>query len=80
MVTELRTKEVITRKPHQCEWCGEQIAKGEKAQARGYVNDGDMVSSHQHPECYQAMQGVDNWELEEGWFPGDYMRGSDEPR
>lgn len=79
-ITSLRSKEVVTRKQYQCEWCGEAIEKGDFAESRTYVYDGEMISSHQHPECYLAMQTVENWKLEDGWSPGDFVRGSGEDR
>lgn len=77
---EIRSKEVTTRKNHQCCWCGERINAGEKAQARSYRMDGDLRSDHMHPECNTASIDVVTYEntfVE--WQPGDYPRGSTEP-
>jgi hypothetical protein len=75
-MTDLQcTKIASTRKPHFCEWCSETIQKGEPAQYRAYIFDGDFNSSWQHPECFEAMEKSDPFYLTEGWTPGDCGRG-----
>ena len=74
---ELKRKEVRCRKRHQCAWCGEMIFENEMAIYRSYIFNGDFVNSWEHPECYTAMQSLPNSEIaEDGWLPGDYLRGS----
>ena len=73
---ELQNREVTCRKNHSCEWCAQPIKAGEKAQYRAYVFDGEFTTGWQHPECYEAMcDHPHQWELAEGWTPGDYRRG-----
>lgn len=75
----IREKEVTTRKRTHCVWCGERIEKGERAQYRTCRMDGDLMSDHMHPECWDASGEV---ALSEGCFEfntGDYPRGSTEP-
>ena len=73
---ELQTHEVTTRKIHKCEWCGETINVGERAQYRAYIFDGNFTSVWQHPECYTAMSESDWLLLAEGWERGEFERGS----
>lgn len=79
-MNELKNKEVIVRKNHQCVWCGEVIEKGSKAQHRIYTFNGDFMDDREHPECYKAMceawPSMGSYELENGITPGDYKRGS----
>lgn len=75
--TELRAKVVITKKPHNCEWCGTRINAGERANYRAYTFDGDFMSGHMHPECHEAMRTYpDQNDLMDGWTPGTFCRGS----
>jgi len=67
----LQDKTVTCKKAHFCEWCGEPIARGDTAQYRSGVFNGDFYSTYEHPECYEAMQKSD---FEEYYF-GDQQRG-----
>lgn len=74
---ELSNKEVTARKQHQCGWCAERIEKGDRAQARKYVWEGDISSDHMHPECYVAMETYKpQSDLWDGWMPGQFQRGT----
>lgn len=67
-------KTVKCYKPHNCEWCNGKIQIGEKAVARNYVYDDNVISSHQHPECYDAMN--ESLEcIDEGFEQGMFKRG-----
>lgn len=74
--SEISSKVVKCRKRHSCGWCSEPIEIGMQAQYRAYVFDGDFGSDHMHTECAAAMHKADNRDLEDGWTPGDYARGS----
>lgn len=78
--TEFTSKDVVTRTPHQCEWCGDDILCPAPAHYRSYLFDGDFVSAWTHPECWSAMDEADHRDLAEGWEFGEYKRGSTEPR
>jgi hypothetical protein len=81
MYRELRDSIVICRQPHECGWCAEKIDKGERAHFRSYVwsgRPGEIVSDWMHPECWNAMIEQE-YDPEDGWMPGDYRRGSNEP-
>ena len=58
-----------------CKWCAGRIEKGERANHRVYVLDGDFHSEYMHPECNAAMNESDNDYLQDGWMPGDFERG-----
>lgn len=50
MSSRLTHKSVVTRKPHQCVWCGQMISAGKTATyATGY--DGGWWSFYIHFEC-----------------------------
>ncbi len=74
-MNDLQCKPVTTRKKHCCEWCGQAIEKGEKAQYRAYVFDGDFNSAWQHPDCFEAMCESDTFYLAEGFELGSNERG-----
>ena len=78
--TELSSKYVKSKKEHSCEWCAEKILIGEKCFYRAYISDRDFMHGRMHIECEEAMLTVDHRELEDGWSPGDYKRGSSECR
>lgn len=79
--TELSSRIVTTRKAHRCEWCDEIIpAKSKDIPYRSFVCDDRIMDGWMHPECKAAMSDVSYFELEDGWAPGDYQRGSSEPR
>jgi hypothetical protein len=68
MSIELTNKTVTCRKSHLCEWCGEVIEKGDQAQYRSGVHEGDFFSGHQHIECYEAMTNSDYDDFDYGGF------------
>jgi hypothetical protein len=74
-------KKVTTRKPHVCEWCGELIPAGTKEiWYRAFVYQDGPQSGWMHPECETACANCDPADLADGWEPGDFPRGSCEPR
>ena len=60
------------RKPHQCHWCGEQVAKGQPAVYVAGLWDGDFGSSYWHPECNAVIHSMDWQEREKS---GDGVAG-----
>lgn len=78
--TELQSKTVTTRKDHSCSWCSEKIERGSKVPYRSYIWDDRIQSDWMHPKCHDAMFAEDQINLENGWSPGDYKRGSINPR
>ena len=67
------------RMNHTCEWCAEGITRGTRARYRRYIFDGRWLSGYMHPECYEGgYLEEDPMNLEDGWVPGDYKRGSAE--
>lgn len=81
MYTELKKKLVVCRKRHRCEWCNEYIEIGEQSHYRAYVWEEGFQTGYMHKECKEAMDEYPNrYDLEEGWMPGDFRRGSFEER
>ena len=76
--TELTSKPVICRKAHMCAWCAERLNRGETAQYRSYVYEGDFGNDWMHPECDKACTEVGLIEGDFTFSPGDYPRGSTE--
>jgi len=71
--------QVKTRKLHWCAWCNELIPVGTAGiWARSYIFEDGPQSDWMHPECYEAMVGLDPGELSEGWMAGDFQRGRTE--
>lgn len=76
--TELQNKVVKARKDISCEWCPEDILKGEEHRYRAYKLDGDFVTGRMHSECYQAACKCD---FDGGYFfPHEFKRGTAEER
>ncbi len=73
---ELRSKDVTVSKDHPCIWCGELIEVGKTARYRVYTFDDEFASDWMHPECLKAMQSAPPDEAEDGWYPGEFKRGS----
>jgi hypothetical protein len=81
MYNELRSKDVVCRKTHQCVWCAEPINKGDRARYRAYLSEGDFMDDWMHPECASAMADFGSECGEDFTFdPGDFARGSSIPR
>ena len=79
MFNEIRQKTIVCRKQHRCAWCGEHIKIAETAIYRAYTFDG-FQWDWMHSECYQAMGETPHDDVDEGFLPGNYKRGSAEPR
>lgn len=43
-----------TQRARRCDWCGEQIEKGEPSVATAGVFEGDFYKGRYHPECDAA--------------------------
>lgn len=74
-MNHLTEREVRTRKPHRCEWCGQVIPKGTRCHYRSYIWDGELQWGWSHFECWDAQQESDHEILAAGWMPGDFERG-----
>jgi len=64
MTDFIGSKMVKKRKPTACIWCGETIAKGEKALAVTGADCGEIFNCYWHPECdaaYQEDVKKNNW-------------------
>jgi hypothetical protein len=76
----LREGTAKPRKPHRCEWCAERVTPKVPTPYRTYVFEGCIQTAYMHPECREAMDDEDPYNLMEGWSPGDYKRGTIDPR
>lgn len=76
---ELTHTQRTARKERRCEWCDEPILPGERYQYRSYIWDERLQTGGMHLDCSDAMQRAEPFQLEEGWMPGDYGRGSTAP-
>lgn len=77
----ITSKQVRCRQFHRCDWCGDAIAPGNAAQYRTIVVSGERVlqSRWMHLECFDAMTDYEpQSDLDNGWMPGDFSRGSTE--
>jgi hypothetical protein len=56
-------KEIKTRKDHKCEWCGEEIRKGDVCQYIEGIWEGDgvFVKYRLHPECIKPSNEYCKW-------------------
>lgn len=79
MINELSDRDVIVRKSHKCVWCGESIARGEKAHYRVYIFDG-FTADYYHPECYKAMCTYPGIGWDDGFEEFMFKRGSHEEK
>lgn len=52
----IKSKVVMTRKAHSCEWCPEPVEKGTLAFYRAYRIGGVFTTGYVHPECAEAIR------------------------
>ena len=76
MVTTLQDKDVITMKPHRCEWCGEAIPPGSRVRYRTYIFEDVLCSGWLHPECNAAMHLYLGYDDDDGFDVGSFKRGT----
>ena len=74
MYTELKSKIVKVKKPHECAWCAEQIDAKNLAEYRVYIYEGDFNHDWMHLECVEQMRQLDI-DCEFTWMPGEFARG-----
>jgi len=70
--TTLSSTTPVARKAHQCNYCLEEIPKGEQYSRWTGIHDMDFQSSAMHIECAKAFS-------DSGWdeyYPGEHMRGT----
>ncbi len=70
---KLRNDTVVTRKPHKCAWCAEQIDAKSIAEYRVYIFDGDFDHDWMHSECADAMTSMTDENF--SFLPGEFARG-----
>ena len=72
--------ERIARKAHQCVWCPEPIAKGERYYDERSKYEGDFQYHKWHPECRDALMARLKQQkgcyYDEGFAPHAQNRGS----
>lgn len=78
MTIKLDSSTPIARKQHRCEWCGEEIKKGEKHYKFVGIHDG-FCSWRMHSECIKAFEReVDNLNEDGEFMPYEHKRGKTE--
>jgi hypothetical protein len=73
MTTILSEDEVLTRKPHRCDWCPEMIEPKQKATKRAYIFEGYFSYGYLHPECLDALGKSEH--MEDGFPMHEQKRG-----
>ena len=67
-----RTENPVGRKDYRCEWCGQQIPKGERHAHYIGIWGGEWQDWRMHQECYEdACMDSD---LDEGFMAYDHDR------
>lgn len=59
---------VKIHKDCHCEWCGQQIKRGDLAIKRTYKFEKDFNDARQHPECFLALK-EDDQACDDGFEP-----------
>lgn len=59
-------------KVHRCQWCGQDIGKGDKHAYFAGKWDGEWQNWRMHSECYD--DAATNKELSEGFMPYEHER------
>lgn len=78
MSTEFQTeRQVVTRSPHPCLWCGREIAAGQRVLALAQRFAGEFYSGWLHPECEAAWRTLSPGD---SFDPGGMVRGKCEPQ
>lgn len=72
------TTKVVGRKDYRCEWCGENIPKGEAHRHYGGMWEGNWQNWRMHEECYLA--GTKSDDMQDGWEPYTHARGKIEQK
>ena len=72
---EIRCSCPRAKKEYKCVWCGEKILVGEVHTSRAYRFDGCFQSDRMHMECVTASGKLSRDEIDEGFLPGEFVRG-----
>ena len=63
------------KNPHICSWCNERIEAGESYKRWRWFDCGDASTVKMHPECNDALNGMEPGDVNDGWYPGEFSRG-----
>ena len=76
MYQSLEHKNVIARKEHTCDWCGNVIKKGEEYWRQKYIYDGDFYEWHSHLACSRIVSAIwDYCDPDEGMDEDQFQEG-----
>lgn len=78
--THLKSTYPKAKKEHRCSWCNEKILIGEQHDYTVGIFEGEFSTQRLHNECSQAQRKVPHDDICDGWFPGEFKRGSGELR
>ena len=62
----LRTKTLVARKEHICNWCGGKIVKGEKYNRQTCIFDGYIYDWVSHLDCLELTGLLDMFDYDDG--------------
>lgn len=68
----------IARKPHTCDWCGDDILKGERYEVHTGFYNGEFQTSRFHAECVDPC--MEHCRENEEFTPRAFKRGTTEER
>ena len=72
-------RDVIARKPHRCDYCGEWINKGEKYDYQKNIFDGTFYEWHTHLACSRIASAIwDYCDPDEGMSDQVFQDGCQE--
>ena len=76
MYQNLTHKDVVARKEHRCDWCGETIKKGEKYHYETFVFEGKVYDWHSHLSCSRVVSAIwDYVDPDYGMSEDDFQQG-----
>lgn len=80
MTTTLKQSQPVARVNHICDWCGEEILKGEKYNYWTGIFYNEFQANKMHLECHSAYCSQENGEWADGYIPHEHKRGGLEER
>ena len=70
-MTQLSTKTVMTRKPHNCWGCTKELPAGSEMVYSTSVDQGEFTSAYWCDDCEEVLKDLEYWQLEDGFAFGE---------